>query len=197
MKVVRQQQQPQGDDRIIPLVMFDGGSFNHIWGTDMQQTGLLFNYQELSAPVKVDTAGGCITITHEADLTLGGHTFTGAINPFMKLSLLSEGDLYVNLNWKFGSEGGRKLVTPPSDTGMPEFFADMMGVLAFWPQKDLVAAMGEAPEVAYSLYTDKEVQLHQTKQTSISDFFPKVERGGDPPAMSGRSATPLKRCSPP
>jgi hypothetical protein len=52
MKVVRQQQQP-GDDRIIPLTMFDGGSFKHIWGTDMQQTGLLFNYQELSAPVKV------------------------------------------------------------------------------------------------------------------------------------------------
>ena len=55
MKVVRQQQQRPGDDRIIPLIMFDGGSFKHIWGTDMQQTGLLFNYQELSAPVKVDT----------------------------------------------------------------------------------------------------------------------------------------------
>ena len=52
----------------------------------------------------------------------------------------------------------------------------MMGVLAFWPQNDLVEALGEAPEVAYSLYTKEEVQLHQTKQTSISDFFPKVER---------------------
>ena len=82
------------------------------------------------------TAGECITITHEADLTLGGHTFTGAINPFMKLSLLSEGDLYVNEGWKFDSEEGRKRVTPP--TGMT-FLADMMGVLAFWPQKDLVA----------------------------------------------------------
>ena len=92
----------------------------------------------------------------------------------MKLSLLSEGDLYVNEGWKFDSEEGRKRVTPP--TGMP-FLADMMGVLAFWPQKDLVEALGEAPEVTYSLYTAEEVQLHQSKQTSISDFFPKVERG--------------------
>ena len=152
MKVVRQKQHEQGDDRIISLIMFDGGSFKHIWGTDMQHTGLLINYQQLSAPVKVDTAGGCITITHQADLTLGGPTFTGAINPYMKLSLLSEGDLYVNEGWKFDSEDGHKRVTPPTDTGMP-FLADMMGVLAFWPQKDLVEAMGEAPEMTYSLHT--------------------------------------------
>ena len=80
----------------------------------------------------------------------------------MKLSLLSEGDLYVNEGWKFDSEEGRKRVTPPSDTGRPGFFADMMGVL---PQKDLVEALGEAPEVAYSLYTAEEVHLHQSKQT--------------------------------
>ena len=67
-------------------------------------------------------------------------------------------------------------MTRPIDTGMPRFLADMMGVLAFWPQKDLVEALGEAPEVAYSLYTEEEVQLNQSKQTSISDFFPKVER---------------------
>ena len=115
MKVVRQKQHEQGDDRIIPLIMFDGGSFKHIWGTDMQHTGLLINYQQLSAPVKVDTAGGCIPITHQADLALGGHTFTRAIHPYMKLSLLSEGDLYVNQGWKFDSEDGRKRVTPPTD----------------------------------------------------------------------------------
>jgi hypothetical protein len=33
----------------------------------------------------------------------------------MKLSLLSEGDLYVNLKWKFDSEDGCKRVTPPSE----------------------------------------------------------------------------------
>ena len=123
-------------------------------------------------------------ITHQADLTLGGHTFTGAINPYMKLSLLSEGDLYVNEGWKFDSEDGHKRVTPPTNTGMP-FLADMMGVLAFWPQKDLVEAIGEAPEMAYSLYTKEEVQMHQNKQTSISDFFPKVERENGQPTGGG------------
>ena len=98
MKVVRQEQKPQeSEDRIIPLITFDGDSFKHIWGRDMQDSGLLFNYQDLSAPVKVDTAGGCITITHEADITLGGHTFTGATDPYMRLSLIPEGGLYVNL----------------------------------------------------------------------------------------------------
>ena len=54
MKVVRQEKKPQdSDDRIIPLIMFDGGSFKHIWGRGMQDSGLLFNHQELSAPVKV------------------------------------------------------------------------------------------------------------------------------------------------
>ena len=165
MKVVRQKQELPADNRTIPLIMFDGGSFKHIRGTAMQQTGLLINYQELAAPVKVDTAGGCITITHEADLTLGGHTFTGAINPYMKLSLISEGDLYVNQGWKFDSEDGCKRVTPPSNSGMPGFMADMMGVLAFWPQKYLVEAIGEDLEVAYSLYTEAEIQLHQGRQT--------------------------------
>ena len=59
-----------------------------------------------------------------------------------------------------------------------------MGVLAFWPQKDLVKAMGEAPEVAYSLYAKGEVQLHQNQQPSISDFFPKVERENGQPTGS-------------
>ena len=36
--------------------------------------------------------------------------------------------------------------------------------------------------MAYSLYTKEEVQMHQqNKQTSISDFFPKVERENGQP----------------
>ena len=42
--LVRQKQHEQGNGRIIPLIMFDGGSFKHIWGTGMQHTGLLINY---------------------------------------------------------------------------------------------------------------------------------------------------------
>ena len=67
---------------------------------------------------------------------------------------------------------------------MPEFFAGMMGVLAFWPQMDLVAALGDAPEVAFGLYTEEEVQQNQSRQTSISDFFtlvnPLVQSTHDP-----------------
>ena len=67
----------------------------------------------------------------------------------MQLSLISEGMLFVEKNWKFINENGKKLCIPPGEE--QGFHADMVGNLAFWPQQDIVEAMGASNKVAYNI----------------------------------------------
>jgi hypothetical protein len=75
----------------IPMIMFDGGAFMHIWGTMLVSLDILTDQQELKEPLRVQTAKGSLSLTTLATLTLRGNAFVGAINPHMQLSLISEG----------------------------------------------------------------------------------------------------------
>ena len=90
----------------LPMLMFDGGAFMHIWGTMLVDLDLLTDWQDLDTPLRVQTAKGTLTLTQLATLTLRGQAFSGAINPHMQLSLISEGMLFVEKNWKFINESG-------------------------------------------------------------------------------------------
>ena len=40
----------------IPMLMFDGGAFMHIWGTMLVGLDLLTDWQDLDTPLRVQTA---------------------------------------------------------------------------------------------------------------------------------------------
>ena len=132
---------------------------------------LLTDWQDLDTPLRVQTAKGTLTLTQLATLTLRGQAFSGAINPHMQLSLISEGMLFVEKNWKFINESGQKLCIPPGeDQG---FHADMVGNLAFWPQQDIVEAMGASNKVAYNI-NQKLFHSGDTTETEEDEDLPEA-----------------------
>ena len=149
------------------MIMFDGGAVMHIWGTMLVSLDILTDLQELNEPLRVQTAKGSLSLTTLATLTLRGNAFVGAINPHMQLSLISEGVLFVEQGWKFINEEGEKLCLPPGDE--EGFKADMLGNLAFWPQQDIVKAMGASIGVAYNINLETE---HTGETTESEDDKP-------------------------
>ena len=116
----------------VPRLMFDDGTFNHMWGTDMVRAGMVYNIRDI--PTKhVGAAGGGMQLTQMGDVTLDGYDFLGGhINPHMGLSLLSEGKLSKYEGWGFQNMDGQLHV----DTNLgDQFKAEMHGNLGFWPQE--------------------------------------------------------------
>ena len=40
----------------LPVIMFDSGAWRHIWGTDLVNSGMVYDVEDLKEPVDVDTA---------------------------------------------------------------------------------------------------------------------------------------------
>ena len=76
-------------------------------------------------------------------VNLRGIEFTRVLNRYMKMSLISEGTLYVANDWVITGQDGIKTCEPPTALNIEPFQADMCGNLAFWPQQDVVSALSE------------------------------------------------------
>ena len=154
-----------GNDKIMasitagmPMILFDSGAFRHIWGTDLVHSGLVYNIVDLENPSNVGTACGDVTLYQEGTITLRDIEFTGAINKHMKISLISEGLLFVNGKWDIGGSDGIKSIKPPPSLGVDPFTAEMCGNLAFWPQVDVARAINSVVSewVTQFLYTRRD-----------------------------------------
>ena len=139
----------------VPMIMFDSGTYRHIWGTDLLKMGLVTDIQKLPKPEKVETAAGEVTLSKTGSVTLKGITFKGVINEHMRLSLISEGTLFVKDGWCITCEQGIKTIVPAPHLVVAPFNADMYGNLAFWPQQDIVKAIASVG--AYALVTQDEI----------------------------------------
>ena len=124
-----------------PMILFDSGTYKHVWGTDMVDAGLIFDTKELPIPEIVNTAAGVVTIKRYGKLRLRGMVFSGVINDMIQISMMSEGLLFVEDKWKITGEGGIKTCEPPAELNVALFRAEMHGHLAFWPQSDIKLAI--------------------------------------------------------
>ena len=143
----------------IPVIMFDSGAWRHIWGTDLVNSGMVYDVEDLKEPVDVDTAAGPITLEKLGTIQLRGIEFKGYLNPNMKISLISEGELFTNDGWEITGKDGGKIATPPTSLHDLPVFAEMVGKLAFWPHQDVVDACAEATEIATLAMQCSEVNL--------------------------------------
>jgi hypothetical protein len=131
----------------LPVIMFDSGAWRHIWGTDLVNSGMVYDVEDLKEPVDVDTAAGPITLEKLGTVQLRGIEFKGYLNPNMRISLISEGELFTNDGWVITGKDGSKIATPPTSLHDLPVFAEMVGKLAFWPHQDVVEACAEATEI--------------------------------------------------
>ena len=83
----------------------------------------------------VDTASDQIALNQMGDIRVGNHELmAGYLNPYMGLSLVSQGILSKYEGWSFWESDGELQVATPVD----EFEAEMHGPLAFWPSEDII-----------------------------------------------------------
>ena len=99
----------------IPTLLFDSGTYRHIWGTDMVKAGLVHNIQALAQPEVVETAAGQITLKQSGTVMLRNICFNGIINQFMRISLISTGELYVQNKWQVTGENWIITCQPPPE----------------------------------------------------------------------------------
>jgi len=96
------------DDKTVkvPRIMFDDGTFKHMWGTDLVKAGLVTNIREVN-PHLVHTAGGGIKLNQMGVVFIGDNELlAGYLNPHMGLSLCSEGKQHTHEGWRFIGEQG-------------------------------------------------------------------------------------------
>ena len=153
----------------IPVLMFDSGTYKHILGTDMIDAGLVYDINALPVAEVVDTAAGRVTLKQSGKIQLRGIEFQGIINRMMRLSLLSEGLLFVKEDWKITGEDGVKMCQPATDLGIDTFKADMCGNLAFWPQGDIMAAMEAVQNGLYPTINIVNDNKNSTPQINMVD----------------------------
>ena len=114
----------------IPMIMFDSGAYRHIWGTDLINSGLIYDIQDMEIPEEVDTACGEITLTMEGKLKLRSIVFSGALNYNMGISLIAQGKLFGEDKWRITGANSIMTCEPPSHLGVDAFDADMCGTLS-------------------------------------------------------------------
>jgi len=96
----------------LPWVLIDGGTFNHMFGTDV--ASLLSNIREV-APHPVKTTGGVVWLKHQADLHLGVVDIMGGhVNPYMDTTLIAEGKMVDQQRWlvNTSADHGKVIQTP-------------------------------------------------------------------------------------
>jgi hypothetical protein len=83
------------------LIMFDGGTFAHMWGTDLVASGCITNIRKVPR-VPCRTARGIMWLDTKGDAVFNGMTLKGGfINPNNSTSLISEGMLMLFESWDF------------------------------------------------------------------------------------------------
>ena len=117
----------------------DGGTFDHLFGTDVQNAGLLTNIRKVT-PVPCRIAKGYMWLQVKADLMLNGTILRdGFINPYNSLTLVSEGKLSLFEQWwfirdyrgcQFGWSGGAD-----DHTAADVHWGWAQGVLFYLPQE--------------------------------------------------------------
>ena len=86
-------------------IMFDGGTFDHMWGTELVQAGYVSNIHNVK-PVPCRTASGFMWLSQKGDAVLNGVLMKdGFINPNNSTSLASEGKLCLIDGWDFHKNG--------------------------------------------------------------------------------------------
>ena len=128
---------------VVPRIMFDNGACRHMWGTDLVEAGLVRNIREVE-PHRVDTASDQIALNQMGDIKMGNHELmAGYLNPYMGLSLVSQGLLSKYEGWSFLEADGELQVNTPVD----EFEAEMHGPLAFWPSGDIIQELTKTQDL--------------------------------------------------
>ena len=97
----------------VPTIMLDSGAFRHIAGTDLINSGIMYDITDLPQAEDVSTACGDVTLSQEGKINLRDITFTLALNKHMRISLLSEGQLFVQDKWEINGKDGEKECIPP------------------------------------------------------------------------------------
>ena len=83
------------------MVMFDGGTFAHMWGTDLMNSGCVTNLRKVPR-VPCRTAKGIMWLDTKGDAVFNGMTLRGGfVNPNNSTSLISEGMLMMFESWDF------------------------------------------------------------------------------------------------
>ena len=167
--------------------MLDSGAYRHIWGTDLVRAGLVFDIEDLERPSEVDTASGTVTLRQEGSIKLRGMVFRGAINPHMKISLISEGVLYTDDGWEVLGKDGKKVCKPPTEMQQEPLVADTIGKLAFWPHKDVVQALADQMTDSCMLFTQAEIEneCYLEYGSAEDEEDAELEYSGTVPAGSG------------
>ena len=84
--------------------------------------------------------------------------FLTLLNPYMKLSLISEGELYTDDGWVITGQDGQKVCTPPSYILDEPIHAHIVGKLGFWPQDDVITAISECTTGLCMVATQDEME---------------------------------------
>ena len=95
--------EPETDDNNAPdiRIMFDGGTFAHMWGTDLMNSGCVINLRKVPR-VPCRTAKGIMWLDTKGDAVFNGMILKGGfVNPNNSTSLISEGMLMLFENWDF------------------------------------------------------------------------------------------------
>jgi hypothetical protein len=129
-------------------VMFDGGTFDHMFGTSLVSTGCATNLRKVK-PVPCRIAKGFMWLDTKADVILpnGMMLRDGFINPHNDITLVSEGKLALFEGWEFHKNvDGLKFTWPFSGhNNGGSAMAYRQGVLFYLPWEML-----PQPDAAYA-----------------------------------------------
>jgi hypothetical protein len=158
-------------------LMFDGGTFDHLWGTDAVQSGMVINIHRVD-PVPCRIAKGFMWLDTKGDLVFKDGTVMrdGFVNPHHDMSLVSEGRLALFEGWEFRKNAQGLAFTV---LGGPTRVAWRQGVLFYIPGSMLsehsscnsVIAQGDNPLFGRDSLFDQEYAMQCSDEEATALWF--------------------------